>query len=93
MRRSLEIDRATGARRTIATGIRNPTALAIEPTTSQLWAVVNERDELGPPLVPDYLTAVRDGAFYGWPYSYWGKNIDPRVRPARRTLERRAPRL
>ena len=76
-----EIDRATGARRTIATGIRNPTALAIEPTTNLLWSVVNERDELGPQLVPDYLTQVRDGAFYGWPYSYWGQNRDPRVMP------------
>ena len=76
-----EIDRVTGARRTIATGIRNPTALAIEPTTSLLWSVVNERDELGPQLVPDYLTQVRDGAFYGWPYSYWGQNRDPRVMP------------
>jgi len=76
-----EIDRLTGARRTIAHGIRNPTALAIEPRTNALWAVVNERDELGPQLVPDYLTAVRDGAFYGWPYSYWGQNVDPRVRP------------
>ncbi len=78
----LEIDRLTGARRTLATGIRNPTALAIEPGSNQLWAVVNERDELGPELVPDYLTSVRDGAFYGWPYSYWGQNVDPRVRPA-----------
>jgi glucose/arabinose dehydrogenase len=85
-----EIDRLTGARRTIATGIRNPTALAIEPTSSQLWAVVNERDELGPELVPDYLTSVRDGAFYGWPYSYWGKTVDPRVRPARPDLVERA---
>lgn len=76
-----EIDRETGARRTLVRGIRNPTALAIEPGTGQLWAVVNERDELGPDLVPDYLTSVRDGAFYGWPYSYWGQNIDPRVRP------------
>lgn len=76
-----EIDRATGARRTIATGIRNPTALAIEPTTGLVWSVVNERDELGPQLVPDYLTQVRDGAFYGWPYSYWGQNVDPRVMP------------
>ena len=76
-----EIDRETGARRTIARGIRNPTALAIEPTTNQLWSVVNERDELGPQLVPDYLTQVRGGAFYGWPYSYWGQNLDPRVRP------------
>lgn len=80
------IDRETGARRTIATGIRNPTALAIEPTTQQLWAVVNERDELGPQLVPDYLTSVRDGAFYGWPYSYWGRNVDPRVMPQRPDL-------
>jgi glucose/arabinose dehydrogenase len=75
------IDRQTGARRTVARGIRNPTALSIEPTTSALWAVVNERDEIGPQLVPDYLTSVREGGFYGWPYSYWGKNLDPRVRP------------
>ncbi|WP_279480166.1 sorbosone dehydrogenase family protein [Aureimonas sp. SK2] len=81
-----EIDRATGASRTLARGIRNPTALAIEPTTGALWAVVNERDELGPQLVPDYLTSVKDGAFYGWPYSYWGKNIDPRVEPQRPDL-------
>lgn len=74
------IDRATGARRTMATGIRNPTALAIEPTTAALWAVVNERDEIGPQASPDYLTSVREGAFYGWPYSYWGK-VDPRVHP------------
>ncbi|UHD47017.1 sorbosone dehydrogenase family protein [Aureimonas altamirensis] len=81
-----EIDRLTGATRTIARGIRNPTALAIEPTTNSLWAVVNERDELGPQLVPDYLTSVRDGAFYGWPYSYWGKNLDPRVHPQKPEL-------
>lgn len=81
-----EIDRATGATRTIARGIRNPTALAIEPTSQQLWAVVNERDELGPQLVPDYLTSVREGAFYGWPYSYWGKNLDPRVHPQKPEL-------
>lgn len=80
------IDRATGARRTVATGIRNPTALAIEPTTAALWSVVNERDEIGPELVPDYLTSVREGAFYGWPYSYWGKNVDPRVRPQKPEL-------
>lgn len=84
------IDRATGARRTLARGIRNPTALAIEPTTGALWAVVNERDEIGDRLVPDYLTSVRDGAFYGWPYSYWGKNIDPRVRPRKPELVARA---
>ncbi|HYC69168.1 sorbosone dehydrogenase family protein [Brevundimonas sp.] len=80
------IDRTTGARRTVARGIRNPTALAIEPTTSALWAVVNERDEIGPQLVPDYLTSVREGGFYGWPYSYWGQNIDPRVRPQKPEL-------
>lgn len=76
-----EIDRATGANRILASGIRNPTALAIEPQSSALWAVVNERDEIGQDLVPDYLTSVRPGAFYGWPYSYWGKTVDPRVHP------------
>ena len=76
-----EIDPQTGAHRAYATGLRNPTALTIQPGTDQLWAVVNERDELGPNLVPDYLTTVREGAFYGWPYSYWGQNVDPRVRP------------
>ena len=75
------INASTGEYKTYATGLRNPTALAIEPDTGQLWAVVNERDEIGPDLVPDYLTAVREGAFYGWPYSYWGQNIDVRVRP------------
>lgn len=77
-----QIDPATGASRPFAAGLRNPTALAIQPGTGQLWAVVNERDELGPHLVPDYLTSVREGAFYGWPYAYWGPNPDPRVRPA-----------
>lgn len=76
-----EVDVATGARRTYAEGLRNPTALTIQPGTDQLWAVVNERDEIGPDLVPDYLTAVQDGGFYGWPYAYWGPNIDDRVRP------------
>jgi glucose/arabinose dehydrogenase len=76
-----EVDAATGAHRPYATGLRNPTALAIQPGTGQLWAVVNERDEIGPNLVPDYLPTVRDGAFYGWPYSYWGQTVDPRVRP------------
>jgi glucose/arabinose dehydrogenase len=85
-----EVDRVTGAHRNIATGIRNPTALAINPTTNALWSVVNERDELGPRLVPDYLTQVRDGAFYGWPYSYWGANVDPRARPQRPDLVARA---
>jgi glucose/arabinose dehydrogenase len=76
-----EIDAETGAHRPYATGLRNPTALAIQPGTGQLWAVVNERDELGDDLVPDYLTSVQDGGFYGWPYSYWGQNVDERVRP------------
>ncbi len=76
-----QIDAATGAHRPYATGLRNPTALAIQPGTDRLWAVVNERDEIGPNLVPDYLTWVREGGFYGWPYSYWGQNVDERVRP------------
>ncbi len=76
-----EIDAATGMHRTYATGLRNPTALAVQPGSGQLWAVVNERDEIGANLVPDYLTAVRDGGFYGWPWAYWGKNVDDRVRP------------
>ncbi|MBQ5962760.1 sorbosone dehydrogenase family protein [Massilia sp. ZL223] len=76
-----QVDAATGAHKPYATGLRNPTALAMHPQTGQLWAVVNERDELGPDLVPDYLTSVREGAFYGWPYSYWGQNVDTRVKP------------
>ena len=76
-----EVDAQTGAHRQYATGLRNPTALAIQPSTGQLWAVVNERDEIGPNLVPDYLTSVQEGGFYGWPYSYWGKNVDPRAQP------------
>jgi len=76
-----QVDAETGAHRPYATGLRNPTALTIQPQTGQLWTVVNERDELGPDLVPDYLTSVREGGFYGWPYSYWGQNVDDRVRP------------
>ncbi len=76
-----EIDARTGAHRPYATGLRNPTALTIHPETEQLWAVVNERDEIGPNLVPDYLTSVREGGFYGWPYAYWGQHVDERVRP------------
>ncbi len=81
-----EIDRKTGASRIYASGTRNPTNLTLQPTTGQLWAVVNERDELGPDLVPDYLTSVKDGAFYGWPYSYYGQHLDPRVQPQRPDL-------
>lgn len=76
-----QIDSQTGASRVYATGLRNPTALTIQPGTGQLWAVVNERDEIGPNLVPDYLTSVQEGGFYGWPYSYWGQNVDPRAQP------------
>lgn len=76
-----QIDPQTGAHRPYATGLRNPTALTIQPGTGQLWAVVNERDEIGPDLVPDYLSSVREGGFYGWPYSYWGQNVDTRAQP------------
>lgn len=76
-----QVEAATGFHKVFATGLRNPTALAMQPGMDQLWAVVNERDEIGPELVPDYLTSVRPGGFYGWPYSYWGKNVDERVRP------------
>jgi len=87
-----QVDAQTGATRRFATGLRNPTALAVQPGIGQLWAVVNERDELGPNLVPDYLTSVRAGAFYGWPYSYWGANPDRRVRPFREDMVKRAVR-
>ncbi|SDK98535.1 Glucose/arabinose dehydrogenase, beta-propeller fold [Paracoccus chinensis] len=76
-----QIDVETGMHRQYATGLRNPTALTIQPDTGQLWAVVNERDEIGDNLVPDYLTSVQEGGFYGWPYSYWGQNVDVRVQP------------
>ncbi|MFB9069264.1 PQQ-dependent sugar dehydrogenase [Pseudofulvimonas gallinarii] len=76
-----QIDAMTGMHRPYATGLRNPTAMAIQPGTGTLWTVVNERDEIGPDLVPDYLTSVRDGGFYGWPWAYWGQNVDDRVRP------------
>jgi glucose/arabinose dehydrogenase len=76
-----EVDRASGAKRLFATGLRNPNGLAWEPQTRTLWTVVNERDELGNNLVPDYLTSVKEGAFYGWPWSYWGRNVDTRVQP------------
>jgi len=82
----LEVDRATGAFRVFAAGLRNPNGLQFEPQTGRLWTVVNERDELGPNLVPDYLTSVKDGGFYGWPYSYYGQHVDPRVQPQRPDL-------
>lgn len=79
--RILEIDPATGDTRSFATGLRNPVGLAFEPETGALWAVVNERDELGSDLVPDYLTEVKRDGFYGWPFSYWGQHVDARVKP------------
>jgi glucose/arabinose dehydrogenase len=85
-----EVDRATGAKRIYASGTRNPTGVAIEPQTHQLWAIVNERDEIGPDLVPDYLTSVKDGGFYGWPYSYYGQHVDIRVHPQRPDLVAKA---
>jgi glucose/arabinose dehydrogenase len=77
----LEIDPATGQSRVFASGLRNPNGLAWQPETNALWTVVNERDELGSDLVPDYLTSVTDGGFYGWPFSYWGQHVDNRVAP------------
>ncbi|MBA2965458.1 MULTISPECIES: PQQ-dependent sugar dehydrogenase [Ramlibacter] len=85
-----EVDRASGRKRLYASGLRNPNGLAWEPQTRALWTVVNERDELGNDLVPDYLTSVRDGAFYGWPWSYWGSHVDTRVQPARPEMVARA---
>jgi glucose/arabinose dehydrogenase len=76
--------------RVFASGLRNPNGLAWEPETGALWSVVNERDELGSDLVPDYLTSVREGAFYGWPYSYFGAHVDPRVRPPQPELVAKA---
>ena len=81
-----EVDVKNGAHRLFATGLRNPNGLAWEPGSGALWTVVNERDELGSDLVPDYLTSVRDGAFYGWPYSYFGTHVDARVKPPRPDL-------
>ncbi|PLW82516.1 sorbosone dehydrogenase [Kineobactrum sediminis] len=82
----LEVDAATGTTRIFASGLRNPVGLDWEPHTGVLWAVVNERDELGSDLVPDYLTSVRRDAFYGWPYSYYGQHVDERVSPQRPAL-------
>jgi len=81
-----EIDLATRDKRLFAQGLRNPNGMAWEPTSGRLWSVVNERDELGSDLVPDYLTSVIDGGFYGWPYSYYGKHVDERVEPPRPDL-------
>jgi glucose/arabinose dehydrogenase len=85
-----EIDTQSGARRVYATGLRNPVGMTWEPDSGALWAVVNERDELGSDLVPDYMTAVKDGAFYGWPFSYFGDHLDTRVKPERLDLAAKA---
>jgi glucose/arabinose dehydrogenase len=85
-----EVDVKSGTHRIFASGLRNPNGLAWEPVTAALWTVVNERDELGSDLVPDYMTAVREGGFYGWPYSYYGQNIDERVNPQKPELVAKA---
>ncbi|NNA99947.1 PQQ-dependent sugar dehydrogenase [Pseudomonas fragi] len=76
-----EVDPATGSQRIFASGLRNPNGMAWEPVTGKLWTAVNERDEIGSDLVPDYITSVQDGGFYGWPYSYYGQHVDARVNP------------
>ena len=86
----LEVDTRSGAKRIFASGLRNPNGLAWEPASGALWTVVNERDELGSDLVPDYLTSVKDGGYYGWPYSYFGQHVDERVQPPRPDLVAKA---
>ncbi len=85
-----EIDPAAGTHRIFASGLRNPNGMDWEPTTGTLWTAVNERDEIGSDLVPDYMTTVRDGGFYGWPYSYYGQHVDTRVTPQRPDLVAKA---
>ncbi len=85
-----EIDPHTRMHRVFASGLRNPVGMAWEPETGSLWVAVNERDELGSDLVPDYMTSVRDGGFYGWPYSYYGTHVDTRIKPQRPDLVERA---
>ena len=86
----LEVDRASGASRVFASGLRNPNGPSWQPQSGALWVTVNERDELGNDLVPDYMTSVRDGGFYGWPYSYFGQHLDSRVDPQRPDLVAKA---
>jgi glucose/arabinose dehydrogenase len=85
-----EIDLASEQKRLFATGLRNPNGMMFVPQTGALWTAVNERDEIGSDLVPDYMTSVRDGGFYGWPYSYYGQHVDARVQPQRPDLVARA---
>ncbi len=86
----LEVEVSNGASRIYASGVRNPTGLQWEPQTGKLWAIANERDEIGADLVPDYLTSLQDGGFYGWPYSYYGQHVDTRVKPQRPDLVAKA---
>jgi glucose/arabinose dehydrogenase len=86
----LEVDTASGQTRVFASGLRNPNGLAWQPQSGELWTTVNERDELGNDLVPDYMTSVNDGDFYGWPYSYYGQRVDTRVSPQRPDLVAKA---
>jgi glucose/arabinose dehydrogenase len=86
----LEVDRASGKWRVFASGIRNPNGPSWQPQSGALWVTVNERDELGNDLVPDYMTSVKDGGFYGWPYSYYGQHVDTRVEPQRPDLVAKA---
>lgn len=86
----LEVDPATRMFRVFASGLRNPNGLSWQPATGALWVSVNERDEIGSDLVPDYMTSVKDGAFYGWPYSYYGQHVDERVEPPRPDLVAKA---
>ncbi|PRX10099.1 UNVERIFIED_ORG: hypothetical protein BCL66_105285 [Martelella mediterranea] len=85
-----QVDRETGASKVYASGLRNPNGLKFNPDTGELWTVVNERDELGPNLVPDYMTSVEEGAFYGWPWSYYGNHVDERVHPQRPDMVEKA---
>lgn len=85
-----EVDAASGQKRLFASGLRNPNGLAWEPQTGKLWTAVNERDEIGSDLVPDYITSVKDGAFYGWPFSYYGQHVDARVEPGDATMVQKA---
>jgi glucose/arabinose dehydrogenase len=85
-----EIDPVTRQKRLYATGLRNPNGLSWQPDSGELWVVVNERDEIGSDLVPDYMTSVKDGAFYGWPYSYFGQNVDDRIEPQQPDLVAKA---
>jgi len=86
----LEIDLATKSTRVFASGLRNPNGLSWQPQSKALWVAVNERDEIGSDLVPDYMTSVKDGGFYGWPYSYYGQHVDERMKPPRPDLVAKA---